>query len=178
VGAPTSTGWRYVRACVFAVVATELAALGHVLGGGDLPDVSVMITVTVFLGGSLSGLANSKRTGPQIFAALVLSQLAFHAAFQVTAHHASNADGPMDIRRMLVFHVLAALAASWLMAGGESMLFRLFAVLHRVLVPGQTALAIGLPPTWTAVVTGGGRPVHMRAGELSAGSRRGPPQLF
>jgi hypothetical protein len=177
VGAPTSTGWRYTRACVFAVVATQIAALGHLLGGGDLPDVAVLITVTVFLGGSLSGLANRQRTAPQIFAGLVLSQLAFHAAFQVTAHHATHADGPIGTGRMLIFHLFAALAATWVMAGGENMLFRLFAALHRVLVPAQTAAAIGLPPTWTAVVTGGGRAVLMRAGELSAGSRRGPPRL-
>ncbi len=105
------------------------------MGGGQLPDPAVLLTIAVFLGGSLSGLATRRRTGTQIFAVLAASQLVFHIAFAVTATHAGHgAGGPLDGPRMLAFHLFAALAASALMAGGESTLFRLFAALHRVLV--------------------------------------------
>ena len=172
VGAPTTTGWRFFRACVFAVVATAVAAVGHLLGGCDLPDPVMLLTITALLGGSLSCLATRRRTGPQILVALAGSQLLFHGAFHLTAHH----DGSVETGRMLVFHVFAALASSWLMAGGESMLFRLFAAFHRILVvPRPGHCRIGLAPTWTAVVTGGAGGVRLRAGELSAVSRRGPP---
>jgi len=172
VGDLTSTRWRLVRAFVFALVATQLAALGHVMGGGHLPDPAMLLTIGVFLGGSLSGAATRRRTLPEIFAVLVASQLLFHLAFQVTVHHASS----VDTGRMLVFHLFAALAASWVMANGESTLFRLFAALHRViLMPTRGRPAIELAPTWPAVITGGGQVQRLRAGALSLPSRRGPP---
>lgn|GEM_PF-1107524 len=179
VQAPTSTGWRLFRACVFAVVATQLAALGHVLAGGTLPDMTVLITVTVFLGGSLSGLATRRRPGWQIFLALVASQLVFHLAFVATVQHtdapADGMPGGLTTERMVVFHLLAAIAAAWLMAGGESMLFRLFAALHRVRLPAPRSLIVGVGPAWTAVISGDvcGRLLQTRLGSLL--SRRGPP---
>ena len=169
---PTSARWRLLRAGIFALVATQLAALGHVMGGGRLPDPATLLTIGVFLGGSLSGLCTSKRGGPQIFAALVASQLLFHLAFQVTLHHTE----PVDAGRMLMFHLFSALAAAWLMTGGESTLFRLFAALHRVIAaPPSAPAAVELAPTWVAVVTDGGQVVRLRAGALSLPSRRGPP---
>ncbi len=176
VQAPTSTGWRIFRASVFAVLATQLAALGHVMGGGLLPDPAVLLTIGVFLGGSLSGLASRRRTGAQIFAVLAASQLVFHLAFAVTATHAGHgADGPLDTPRMVAFHLFAALAASALMAGGESTLFRLFAALHRVLVRARLIRPVVLAPAWTAVITNGSGGLRLRSGELSLVSRRGPP---
>jgi len=176
VQAPTSTSWRVFRASVFAVIATQLAALGHVIGGGQLPDLAVLLTIAVFLGGSLSGLAARRRTGAQIFAVLAASQLVFHIAFAVTATHAGHGtDGPLDTPRMVAFHLLAALAAAALMAGGESTLFRLFAALHRVLVPARLIRPVVLAPAWTAVITNDSGGLRLRAGELSLVSRRGPP---
>lgn len=176
VQAPTTNGWRIFRASVFAVLATQLAALGHALGGGSLPDPAVLITVTVFLGGSLSGLARNRRTGPQIFAVLVVSQLAFHAVFAVTAEHAGHAGtGSTITAAMLAFHLFAALATSILMAGGESTLFRLFAALHRALVPALPIQVVQMAPGWTAVITGGSGGLRLRAGELLPLVRRGPP---
>ncbi|MET0866252.1 MAG: hypothetical protein ABWZ98_18115 [Nakamurella sp.] len=170
---PTSTSWRYFRAGVFAVVATQLAALGHLLGGGQLPDLSILLTVTVFLGGSLSGLAGSRRTSWQLFAALVASQLVFHAAFQLTTHsHGTGSWVPSG--PMLVFHLAAAAATAALLAGADSMLFRLFAALHRVLVPVRTALVVELPPRWTAVIVGEAGAEYGCA-TTSCVSRRGPP---
>ena len=176
VQAPTSTGWRIFRASVFAVLATQLAALGHLIGGGQLPDLAVLLTIAVFLGGSLSGLAARRRTGIQIFAVLAASQFVFHIAFAVTATHAGHeAGGPLDTLRMVAFHLFAALAASALMAGGESTLFRLFAALHRVLVRPRLIRPVVLAPAWTAVITHGSGGVRLRSGELSLVSRRGPP---
>lgn len=174
--APTSTGWRVFRASVFAALATQLAALGHVMGGGLLPDPAVLFTIAIFLGGSLSGLANRRRTGVQIFTALATSQIVFHTAFAVTATHAGHgAGGPLDASRMLTFHVLAALATAAVMAGGESTLFRLFAALHRVLIRARLIQLVFLAPGWTAVISGSSGGVRFRSGELSLVSRRGPP---
>ena len=172
MGELTSTRWRLLRAGVFALVASQLAALGHVVGGGQLPDPAMLLTIGFFLGGSISGLCTRRRTGPQIFAVLAASQLIFHLAFQVTVHHSS----PVDGGRMLAFHLFAALGAAWLMSSGESMLFRLFAALHRVIVwPTRGRPAVEIAPSWTAMITGGADVVRLRAGALSLPSRRGPP---
>jgi len=175
---PTTTRWRFFRACVFALVAGQLAAAGHLLAGGPLPDMPVLLTVTVLLGGSVSGFATRRRTGPQIFLALAASQVAFHAAFALTAHHDGAVDGTeVAAGRMLAFHLIAAVVATWLMASGESTLFRLFAAWHRVLVGSRVTPAICLPPTWTAATTDVCGAARLRAAELSGVSRRGPPPV-
>jgi hypothetical protein len=68
------------------------------------------------------------------------------------------------------------LIASALMSGSESMLFRLFAALHRV-ISAQTRgrPAVELAPTWTAVIAADAAVADLRAGALSLPSRRGPP---
>jgi hypothetical protein len=77
---------------------------------------------------------------------------------------------------MLTFHLFAALAASALMGGTESMLFRLFAALHRVIESAtRSRRPVELAPTWTAVITAGDDVFRLRAGALSVPSRRGPP---
>ena len=175
VGGPTSTCWRLSRAGVFAVVATQLAALGHVMGGGRLPDPTVLFTVTVSLGGSLSGLATRRRSGRQILLALLLSQLAFHAAFQVTAHSAHGPGGWVGGWRMLAFHLVAGLLAAWVMAGAESMVFRLYAALHRAIVSRPARSAVATTPSWTAVIIGRSRLGRLQAAGSSLVARRGPP---
>ena len=170
---PTSGSWRLLRASCFAVVATQLAALGHLLGGGQLPDLSILLTVTVFLGGSLAGLAKRRRTTWQIFAGMVASQFVFHAAFQLTTHvHETQSWVPSG--PMVTFHLAAALLTAMLLANGDSMLFRLFAALHRVLVPARIRIIVAVAPGWTAVISGdaGGRLLQTA---VSAVPRRGPP---
>lgn len=173
--APTSTGWRVFRASVFAVLATQLAALGHVLGGGGLPDPALLLTVAVFLGGALSGLATRRRSGPQIFAMMALSQFVFHAVFEATAHADHVGGGLVGWDRMVVFHLVAATATSCLLAGGENALFRLFGVLRRLVVVVRPVAVVGFAPAWTVVLTGGAGAARLRAGELLRISRRGPP---
>ena len=171
---PTGTGWRFFRSGTFAVFATQLAALGHLLGGGQLPDLSILLTVTVFLGGSLTGLAKSRRKGRQIFAAMVASQVVFHAAFQLTVHSDESVSW-VPGGRMLLFHLVAAGVTATLLARGESMLFRLFAALHRVLLPARIRPIVGAVPHWTAVITGGAGGELLRDVRAAAASRRGPP---
>ncbi len=174
---PTSRGWRLARAGVFAVAASLLAALGHVLAGGGLPDPAVLITVTVFLGGSLSGFTGGRRTGLQIVAALLASQLAFHLTFSLAAHPtAGEPAGVGEPARMIALHVLAAVAVGWLMTAGESTLFRLFAALHRALLSTARRPPVGLAPHWTACVPAGVVGLRASSTELSAGSWRGPPR--
>jgi hypothetical protein len=177
---PTTTRWRLIRGTAFAVLAGQLAALGHLLGGGALPDPAVLITVTVFLGGAASSLARRRRTGPQILGLLAASQIVFHAVFLLTAGHGGHAGQPavagsVGTAQMIAFHLIAALATSWLLTHGEDTVFRLFAALRRVLASGPRILVVPPLPGWTVAVGDGSGAVRLRAGELSLISRRGPP---
>ena len=76
---------------------------------------------------------------------------------------------------MVAFHLIAALATSWLLTSGEGTLFRLFGALRRVLTAGRPILVVPPLPGWTVSAGDGGGAVRLRAGELSLISRRGPP---
>ena len=168
--APTTLRWRVLRASVFAVLATLLAALAHGSGGGHPPDPAVLLSVALLVGGTVSGLADRRRNGLEITAMLAGSQLVFHLLFQVTSH----GPGHPDLPRMVGFHLIAALASAWLMTAGERTLFQLFAALYRVLASGRCAQQVRLGPSWTAFI--GHRPGPGSGAWLAASvSRRGPP---
>lgn len=168
--APTSPRWRLLRASAFAAVATALAALGHVNGGGHPPDPAILIVLAVLVAASVSGLADRRLSGLQITAMLAASQVCFHLLFEVTAHQS----GSVDVARMVSFHLFAAAASAWVLTVGESALFRLFAALHRLIVRLHPSSPIRLGPSWTALLAD--RPAPGLYQALAACiSRRGPP---
>ena len=159
-----------LRASVFAVVATSLAAIGHVNGGGHAPDPAILTVLAALVGASVSGLADRRLSGLQITAMLAASQVGFHLLFEVTAHQS----GPVDVARMVSFHLFAAAASAWLMTVGESALFRLFAALHRLIVRLRVAAPICVAPSWTAILVDHSCPGQRRSLAASV-TRRGPP---
>lgn len=171
--APTTAGWRLLRGGAFALVATQLAALGHAAGGGSLPDPAMLLTVAVFVGGAVTALATRRRSWLQICGVLAASQLLFHVAFLVTAHHS----GPVDAGRMLAFHAVAAVLATWVLAGGESALFRLYDALRRALVAAPVRAVVSLAPSWTVLISYGSGLRLLCDGALTAYRRRGPPSV-
>jgi hypothetical protein len=159
-----------LRASVFAVVATSLAAIGHVNGGGHSPDPAILIVLAMLVAASVSGLADRRLSGLQITAMLAASQVCFHLLFEVTAHQS----GSVDVARMVSFHLFAAAASAWVMTVGESALFRLFAALHRLIVRLRAAAPICITPSWTAILADQSCPGQRRSLAASV-TRRGPP---
>ena len=155
---------------MFAVVATSLAALSHVNSGGHAPDPAILILLAVLVAGTVSGTADRRLGGLQITAMLAASQVCFHLLFEVTAHQS----GPVDVARMVSFHLFAAAASAWLMTVGESALFRLFAALHRLIVRLRVAAPICVAPSWTAILADHSCPGQRRSLATSV-TRRGPP---
>lgn len=169
--APTTSNWRLLRGGVFALLATQLAAMAHAAGGGELPDLSVLLTVAVFVGGSVAALATRRWTWPWIWTALAASQLVFHLVFLVTAHHPGSIEGG----RMLVFHLLCVAVTAWVLSGGESALFRLYRVLRRWILPMRIGTPVHLAPSWTVLIwLGAGLRLGLD-GALTGHRRRGPP---
>lgn len=172
---PTSPRWRLLRSAAFAAVATQLAALGHAVGGGGSPDVVVLLIGAVTIGATVTGLARRRRTWRGIFTLLSGCQVGFHLLFSVDMHAMSGSPFlPADPVRMLTFHLIAAALSALVLAVGEAALFRLFALLRRSVLIVTVPLPIDLPPDWTASFRGFRSPRPAGA-LLSTSPRRGPP---
>lgn len=182
VSGPTSPRWRAVRGGTFAAVAALLAMMGHAVGGGDIPDPSVVLLPAVALGFVMTSAGDRSprpvhrpRPVGLVFGVLAAGQLAFHLLFSVTAHTGAGMGGePLDLTRMIVFHLVAAAGTALVVARGEAALFRLFEAVRKVATPPPVAARIDPWMPWTAVILdvyaagpGGWLP--------DSAPRRGPP---
>lgn len=166
--------WRLIRSSAFALVATWVAALGHLVGGGGVPDPAILFLGALVIGFSGMGLAHRQRTWPAIFGVLALSQLAFHLLFSMDVHAMSGSPMPdMDPLRMLALHAVAAGLSAVVLARGDAAIFALFHALTSAVLLLRPILTVDRPPSWTASF-----PVSIPcpAGPLlSTSPRRGPP---
>lgn len=150
-------------------MSAELAALGHVIGGGMFPHPSTVLAAGALIGFGVAGLARQRRGFWSILGMLTASQLLFHALFSLSAHHEQLAMG-----RMLAFHLVAAALSAVVLTGGERALFHCAALWRRVVrrLP-PTAPAVAVPLGWAVQL-----PPHLpRRREYAARAlaRRGPP---
>ena len=176
VSGPTSFRWRLLRSAAFAVVAAQLAALGHLVGGGGSPDPAVLLVGAATVGAVATGLTRSRRSWSAIFGVLVACQLGFHLLFSVDVHDmaAGRSMVPADPVRMLTFHLIAAAVSALVLAKGEAGLFLLFAALRRYVRSATTPIVVDLPPSWTVSLRHSFAPRPVGA-LLSTSPRRGPP---
>lgn len=175
--APTDGRWRSARAGLFALVAAQIAVLGHVVAGGTPPDLPLLTVMTALLAFALRSVADRRRRTPELLAAMAGTQLVFHLVLSLAdAHHMGG--GHADPTRMLAFHVLAGVVSTGLLGHGEQLLFALYGWITR-LRPRLTAAAtpVGTPASWTAVVDRAGIVLRSRS-VGSTISRRGPPAEF
>ncbi len=150
---PPATGpLRLVRAGMVAVVTVALATLAHLLAGGGLPPVVVLIALTAFALAAAAVLT-ARTLGPVGAVALLgVGQLALHSAFSLftsmacmsgppSAHHAGtamqctaadagSAQPLLGGSTMLVLHVAATLAAALVIVGADRALWWLAAWLR------------------------------------------------
>lgn len=164
-----------VRSAAFAAVATEVAALGHVVGGGHDPDIAVLIAGGAGAAAVTMGLARRRRGPGAILAAMLSAQLGFHLLFSTDSHGMTSGSNPADgLHRMVMFHLVAAAVSTVILSTGERALFGLFAALARsVRIPVPPAV-VDLPPQWTARFVSRDTP-RAEGPLLSTSPRRGPP---
>ena len=174
--APTSLRWRLFRSAAFALIATQIAAFGHMVGGGEAPDPAVLVIGAGTIGAMVTGLTRRQRSFSSIFGVMAAAQLAFHLLFTVDVHSmAGHSFLPADPRRMLVFHLVAAAASAVILATGDAALFGLFRALRRAVTLTPPAL-LAAAPLWTA--RSADVPRRRPAGALlSVSPRRGPPPV-
>ncbi len=167
---PTNLRWRLLRSGIFAALTAQIAVLGHLLGGGSLPDFAAIITVTAALTFAITGLATKRRGFGSILPAMTGAQVIFHLVFSISSHHQES----LTTVNMLLFHAVAAVACAALLAHGEKMLFGLFAALRRVLPRLLPVLIVSTTPAWTAL-TQGRTHIPTTALITLTRPRRGPP---
>lgn len=181
---------RGLRLGCFAAVATALAALSHVLGGGDAPTVgtaAAAASVPVLAG---LWLSHRRRSFGSILPVLAVVQVVLHHLFMAgTADLRMPAPMPMagavpamdpasaafPPLAMLIWHAVAVALTAAVLAGGEQALWHLVHWLRLVpVVPevGRYRRPVGpsLVPAAPLVPAG-------RFRVLSGLSRRGPPVL-
>ncbi len=76
--------WRLLRGGLFAMVSAQLAALGHLVGGGMLPSPTIVLGVGGLIAMAAVGLASRQRGFVGILSLLAASQLLFHLLFSTT----------------------------------------------------------------------------------------------
>lgn len=167
---PTGPGWRLVRSGAFTTLAAQICITGHVLGGGELPDLPLVAVLTAVLYGAVSGLARTRRGFWPLLATMAGSQLLFHLALTLNPHGMPAGD-PHPVR-MWLFHGLAALAGAALLAHGDRLLFALAGWFRRLLPVVTAARAVAGS---AGAATGDAVLLPAGADPAAFVRRRGPP---
>src|SRR5919112_640122 len=106
-------GPRLLRGLVTAGLSTLLIAVGHVLGGGAVPDLAVLLVLFPLLTGAIVGLADRCRSTSATLATLAGGQYALHVLLGLLHPHEA-ATGPSAVT-MFALHAVATLVVAVLL---------------------------------------------------------------
>ncbi|MEO9222694.1 MAG: hypothetical protein ABI251_13165, partial [Mycobacteriaceae bacterium] len=143
---PTSPRARCLRAAAVAGVVVTLAAAGHDLGGGGLPDPAVLLTGSAAVGVAVTGLARTRLNTRTLLGVLLGAQVGLHLLFGLTLHPAAAAGQAPPVLTMLTFHVLAALLSAVVLANADRAVFALATpvrLARMLLAAGSIPVAVG-----------------------------------
>lgn len=204
--APVPAPHRGWRASILAVVVVYLAVLGHLTGGGMVPDLPAVALAFGLSWPVCWQLSTVRRGFPAILAALALAQPVLHVILEfggallagatgdAAGHHAAavidSASDPITQTAagtgavaMLAFHAVAALVSAVVLARGERALTGVLSAARRVagwVVSVLVALSGAPAPPFVPPP----RPdIHALPARLTIAipdrhGRRGPPQLL
>jgi hypothetical protein len=162
---------RLWRGLVTAGLCTLLIAAGHVLGGGAVPDLGLLLVLFPLLTGAVVGLADRCRSTAATLATLAGGQYALHVLLALLHPHEAAA-GP-SATTMFLLHAVATLAVTVLLRHAERAVAVVAAALRRVLPrrPPVPPADAPLPPLRAAA------PTHLprRLALAAVPTRRGPP---
>lgn len=194
--APARRLTRLVRVAVLGGSSLLLAGAAHLAGGGVLPSPGVLVVAALLLGLVAVTVTARRCHFPALLVLLTVEQLLMHLVFAaaggaatcsalVTAghHHAIPVAGPgcppmsdtmgMPGWGMWAAHAAALLATAWLLARGESWLWRTTERIVRVATAAPTA---PIPVAHPATASASPDPVDNRIA-LTEAAPRGPPVL-
>lgn len=101
---------RALRGLVLAGLCTLLVAVGHVLAGGAVPDLAVLVVLFPLLTAAVVGVADRRRGTPATLATLAGGQGALHVLLALLHPHAAVA-GPSPATMVAAHAAVTALVA-------------------------------------------------------------------
>jgi hypothetical protein len=165
------------RGLAAASVCALLTYSGHRAAGGAMPDLGLLLVLTLLLAGFLITLADRRRGPLAILAMVGGSQLAMHGLLELLAgSHAGSMAAPLGgFLPMLGAHTLATVLTSVVLAGAEDAVFTVAHALARVAPLTSSAPRAAELPSRLSAVTGplDGRLRGVLGRRLYL--RRGPP---
>lgn len=188
LGSPTTGAWRALRGIVVGSTAMGIAALGHVLGGGRLPDGYSLIALALLVSITCIWLSDLRWTTARLVLALTLAQVAFHGLLIVLTAGAGDGHEAMSGMRMhgallgmtyamLLGHLGAVCASALLLSQGERWLWAIAKLLGLWLPRLPLRLLLAVEGTTTSLVPHSelSRPHGLLLARTCA--RRGPPAV-
>lgn len=161
---------RRLRGVVTAGLATLLIAVGHVLAGGAVPDLALLVVLFPLLVGVVGPARGRSFTAT--FAVLAGGQLALHLLLAVLHPHGPAA-GP-DAATMVAVHAAATVVVAVLLYHADRAVAAVGSALRRVLVlarPAGPPADAPLPALRVAALA----PPSRRRALAAVPARRGPP---
>jgi hypothetical protein len=126
----TVRGTRLLRGLVTAGLSTLLIAVGHVLAGGAVPDLTVLVVLFPLLTAALIGVADRCRSTAATIVTLGAGQYALHVLLGLLHPHAPAAADPFA---MVAVHAAATLVVAVFLHHADQALAAAGAALRRVL---------------------------------------------
>jgi hypothetical protein len=170
-----------LRAAVLAAVSAVLTAVGHLVGGGSLPDLTVLVVLLPLLAAGFTALSARSRSAVGTVGVLGLGQLALHELIELlnpthqvhAAHHLAGPATPNGIG-MLAGHVLATLLIAAALCFADRAIAAVGAALRRVLPRRPPGLRADRPLT-TLITPGAAVSLRLARALAATQGRRGPP---
>lgn len=159
-----------LRGGVLAGATAVLTVLGHLAGGGALPDLALLVVLCPLLALAIIALAERARGLLGTLLVLAGGQAVMHTLMVLLGHdHRAG-----TATAMLATHALATLASAVLLHEVDSLLTGLAKVLRRLL-PRRVPAPPALRPLPALACAPAGVIVHIRRAAVAALVRRGPP---
>jgi hypothetical protein len=169
---------RRLRGCALVGLTALLAAVGHVVGGGAAPDLTVLAVLLPLLGWPVVAVADRCRGPLATTAVLGAGQLLLHELMvALHGHHhaaAALAPAPPGGTAMVAAHAAATVLAALALRHADRGLTAVGAALRRV-VPRRPVPPPADRPLAVLVLPGPAVPVRIRRALAVTHVRRGPP---
>ncbi|MGH3569916.1 MAG: hypothetical protein ACRDRH_28680 [Pseudonocardia sp.] len=170
-----SSGFGLLRGAALAALCTLLTAMGHVAGGGSIPDIAVLVVLFPLLTGMLAARAQRCASVTGTVMTLTAGQFGLHHLL-VLLHPSHHGTGPATLggTGMLAMHAATTLVTAVLVRRADRALGALAAALRRV-VPRRLAVAAVDVPLPALPVPGPAVPARRARALAASALRRGPP---
>jgi hypothetical protein len=161
-----------VRGALLAALATLLTAVGHLVGGGSLEQLSPLAVLVPMLATVLVTLADRCRGLVAVLAVLGAGQVGLHYLLVLLTAHGQSATIPA--LSMVVAHAVATLVLAPVVCSADAAVTGLVGALRRLLPRRLRVPAVEVPLP-TRAVPDADVPLLASVGLVAAHARRGPP---